>query len=144
MFVDAPGALSRIDDRYMGHDYRYGLMSFADASKPFADTGGGQMRGRVTNSLGRFDFDTGKLQSFFAGPTHALQEICFVPRSANAPEGDGWVMAVASNFAEMKSELVIADTAALEAGAVARVKLPFRLSNQIHGNWVPRAALEQA
>jgi carotenoid cleavage dioxygenase-like enzyme len=144
MFVDAPGALSRIDDRYMGHDYRYGLMGFADATKPFDDGSSGAMRGRVTNSIGRYDFATGRLESFFAGSSHALQEVCFVPRSPTAPEADGWVMAVASDFAEMKSELVIADTAALADGPVARVKLPFRLSSQIHGNWVPRAALGTA
>jgi carotenoid cleavage dioxygenase-like enzyme len=144
MFVDAPGALSRIDDRYMGQHYRYGLMTYADASRPFHEAPGGRMRGRVTNTMGRYDFATGKLQGCFAGPAHALQEICFIPRGPNAPEGDGWVMAVASNFDDMKSEVVIADTAMLEAGPVARVKLPFRLSSQIHGNWVPRSAVHQA
>jgi carotenoid cleavage dioxygenase-like enzyme len=139
MFIEAPGALSRIDDRYMGQDYRYGLMGFADGAQPF-DDGSGTMRGRVTNSIGRYDFATGRLESFFAGSSHALQEVCFVPRSPAAPEADGWVMAVASDFKEMRSELVIADTASLADGPVARVKLPFRLSSQIHGNWVPRTA----
>jgi carotenoid cleavage dioxygenase len=46
-------------------------------------------------------------------------------------------MGVATDYATMKSELVIADTADLAAGPVARVKLPFKAPGQIHGNWVP-------
>jgi carotenoid cleavage dioxygenase len=35
----------------------------------------------------------------------------------------------------MQSELVIADTRQLDAGPIARVKLPFRLHMQVHGCW---------
>ena len=37
----------------------------------------------------------------------------------------------------MKSELVVADAMRLDEGIIARVKLPFRLHSQVHGNWVP-------
>ncbi len=99
------------------------------------------MRGRVTNSLGKFDFVNGTVDALFAGPTHSLSEICFAPRSATAEEGDGWVMAVATNAASMKSELVVGDTRDLAAGPIARVRLPFKAPGQIHGNWVPRSQL---
>ena len=42
---------------------------------------------------------------------------------------------VAANYAEMRSELIIADARNLEAGDVARVILPFRSSAQVHGIW---------
>lgn len=131
-FQDKPGALSRIDDRLMGHDYRYGLLSYSDDFQAFTGTGR-----RPTNSFGKFDFVTGEVETMFAGPEFGLQEIAFAPRSADAPEGDGWVMALATNYDTMKSELVIGDTADLAAGPVARVRLPFRAPQQIHGNWVP-------
>ncbi len=44
-------------------------------------------------------------------------------------------MGVASNYAEMASELVIVDAQRMEEGAVATVKLPFRLRSGTHVNW---------
>ncbi|HSG33097.1 MAG TPA: carotenoid oxygenase family protein, partial [Sphingomonadaceae bacterium] len=133
LFQDKPGALSRIDDRFMGHGFRYGLLSFADATKPFDGDAGGRT---PSNSLGKFDLASGKVEAMFAGSHHALQEIAFAPRSPDAPEADGWVMAMATDYQRMKSELVIGDTADLAAGPVARVRLPFKAPGQIHGNWV--------
>lgn len=141
LFPEAAGALSRIDDRRQGLDYRYGFLGYADITKPWDEKAGGPMRGRVTNSYGRFDFVTGRVDSLFAGPTHMLAEVCFAPRSATAAEGDGWVMGVANNVATQKSELVIGDTRDLAAGPIARVRLPFKAPGQIHGNWVPRSEL---
>lgn len=133
-YPDKAGALSRIDDRYMGHDFRYGLLGFADEYLPFSGEAGGR---RPVNSLGRFDFASGEVEAMFAGPEFGLQEIAFAPRSPDAPEADGWVMAMGTNYETMKSELVIGDTAHLAAGPVARVRLPFKAPGQIHGNWVP-------
>lgn len=142
LYPDAPGALSRLDDRYITHPYRYGFMGFADATKPFDTARGGEMRGRITNSYGRFDFASGGLQAFFAGDVHGLQECSFAPRSAGAPEGDGFLLGVASNYAERNSELVVVDATTLRQ--VARVRMPFRLSNQIHGIYVPSGDLPRA
>ena len=43
------------------------------------------------------------------------------------PRGDGYVVGIASNYAEMASELHIVDAQRMEEGAVAVVKLPLRL-----------------
>jgi len=84
------------------------------------------------------------VSTYFAGPTHSLAEPSFVPRgkaSRNAvmhgsgDEGDGYIIGLASNLAEMRSELVIADSQHLEDGDVARVILPFRTSG-LHGLWI--------
>jgi carotenoid cleavage dioxygenase-like enzyme len=129
--------LVRIDNRYLTQKQRYGYMGYADPARPFNQARAGNIQGRVTNCYGRYDFDTGKMSSsFFAGDVHSLQECCFVPRSKDAPEGDGYLMGVASNYAEMRTELVIADAMRLEEGAIARVKLPFRSTAQVHGIWV--------
>jgi len=136
-FPDKAGALSRIDDRFMGRDFRYGFLAFADERAPFQ---GGASGRRPVNSLGRFDFATGAVEAMFAGPEYALQEVAFAPRSPDAPEADGWLMAMATNYQSMKSELVIGDTRDLAGGPVARVKLPFKAPNQVHGNWVPAGA----
>jgi carotenoid cleavage dioxygenase len=50
-------------------------------------------------------------------------------------------MGVANNYAEMRSELIIADAQRLEEGDVARVLLPFRATSQVHGRWVDESEL---
>jgi carotenoid cleavage dioxygenase-like enzyme len=126
--------LGKVDLRTMTLQSRYLYTSYTDPERPY-DRGkaGANAPARVPNSYGRFDVATGKLDSYFAGPTHSLQECTFVPRGA--AEGDGYLIGVASNFAEMRSELVIADAQRLGEGDVARVLLPFRISSQVHGVW---------
>jgi carotenoid cleavage dioxygenase len=136
LFPNMPGALSRIDDRYIGRDYRYGFLGYSDASRPFDPKALGISRLPI-NCYGRFDFEAGTVQAMFAGPDYGLAEVAFAPRSADAPEGDGWVMGVATNYSRQRSELIIGDTADLAAGPVARVRLPFKAPSQVHGNWVP-------
>ncbi len=97
---------------------RYGYTGYGDATKPFDEKRAGNLRGRVTNCYGRFDFTSGKLDTYFAGDAHSLQECCFVPRRPGAPEGDGYLIGVASNYAEMRSELVIADATRLSEGTL--------------------------
>jgi carotenoid cleavage dioxygenase len=96
----------------------------------------GRAAGFAANSWQRIEIGSGEVRTFFAGDAMALQECCFVPRSKDAPEGDGYLMGVAANYAEMRTELVIADAMRLEEGTVARVKLPFRSTPQVHGIWV--------
>ena len=135
--------LGRVDDRYLSLPYRYAFTAYADKQRPFAEWKAGNMGGRVNNCYGRFDLSTGKMSSYFAGDTHSLQEVCFVPRK-NGAEGEGYVMGVASNYAEMRSELVIADAKHLEDGDVARVILPFRATAQVHGRWMDEDELPLA
>jgi carotenoid cleavage dioxygenase len=70
-----------------------------------------------------------------------LQEVTFVPRHETAEEGDGWLIGTASNYAEMRTELVVADTRHPEDGTVGRVILPFRSNVQVHGRWYSDAQL---
>jgi carotenoid cleavage dioxygenase len=127
--------LGRVDTRFMTLEHRYGFTGYGDAQRPFDEARAGNLKGRVTNCYGRFEFATGKLNSYFAGPTHSLQECCFVPRAGSTEEGDGYLIGVAQNYAEMRSELIIADAKNLEAGDIARVILPFRSTAQVHGLW---------
>jgi carotenoid cleavage dioxygenase len=127
--------LGRIDERRMGLDNRYAYTSFRDEAKPFDAARAGTSNARITNCYGVFDMKDQTMRSFFAGDTHSLQEVTFIPRSPTAAEGDGWLIGVAQNYAEMRSELVIADARRPEEGAIARVLLPFRSSAQVHGRW---------
>ena len=132
VFPGPASDLGKVDDRYMGHPYRNIFTSYSDKARPFDEARAGNLGGRVVNCYGRFDLASNKITSLFAGDTHSLQECCFVPRTG-APEGDGWIMGVASNYAESRSELIVADAQSMTE--VARVILPFRSSAALHGKW---------
>lgn len=136
---DAPGEFPRIDDRMAGKPYRHGWMVTYDLDKPYNGPPG-PFAG-VLNALTHFDLATGEEQSWWCGPDGSLQEPCFIPRSADAPEGDGWMVALVDNHVTNYSDLCIFDALAVAKGPVARAKLPIRLRQGLHGNWADAGKL---
>ncbi len=130
----ANSPLARIDDRFVSLPNRYVFAGHRDGARPATEGA------RGANCYQRIDLHSGEVRTFWAGESLTLQECCFAPRSDGA-EGEGWLLGVASNHAEMASELVVVDAQAPEAGAVARVKLPFRLRSGTHGLWIGEAEL---
>lgn len=124
--------LVRVDDRYLSLPYRYIYSGFHDRSKPYDAARAGE-RASVNNSYFRFDIESGEFRSWYVGDTHSLQELSFIPRSADAAEGDGYLIGTASNYADMRTELMVVD--AVEMVELARVYLPFRAKAQVHGRW---------
>lgn len=133
----ANSPLARMDDRFMGQDYKYCYVGNNNPDLPFNEEAAGMRGGRVTNTYQRVNIHTGETNTFYVGDTQGLQECMFAPRSKDAPEGDGYLIGVASNYAEMMSEVVIVDAQRMEEGAVATIKLPFRLRSGTHTNWFP-------
>jgi len=136
LFAPSVMDIGAVDRRYLTRQQQFVFTGFADPTKPFDEARAGNITGRVTNSYGRFNYASGAIDSIFAGPTHSLAEACFVPRRGSTVEGDGYLMGVAANYAEMRSELIIADAQRLGEGEIARVILPFRAAPQVHGTWV--------
>ncbi|MBZ5501694.1 MAG: carotenoid oxygenase family protein [Acidobacteriia bacterium] len=138
------GVLPRQDDRYQTLPYRIGFMPTTDPTKPL-NPKLGNLAFRPTNSYTRFDHATRATSEFFIGDDSSLQECCFIPRSKNAPEGDGYLVGVANRLLEGgRSDLVIVDALHMEDGPVATVRLPYRIYSQVHGWWVPGDALPKA
>jgi carotenoid cleavage dioxygenase len=129
----APGEFPRIDDRMAGKPYRHGWMITYDLAKPYNGPPG-PFAG-VINTLTHFDLATGTEQSWWCGPDGSLQEPCFIPRSADAPEGDGWLVALVDDHVRNYSDLAIFDATDVAKGPIARAKLPLRLRQGLHGNW---------
>jgi carotenoid cleavage dioxygenase len=129
----ASSPLARIDDRYLGHPYRTAFVGHQDADRPMRTDLMGRAAGFAANCWQRIDVGSGDVRSFFAGDVVGLQECCFVPRRPDAPEGDGWLVGVASNYERQASDLIIADAERMEL--VATVRLPFRLRSGTHGIW---------
>jgi carotenoid cleavage dioxygenase len=139
----ANGVLARMDDRYLGYDYRYCYVGNRDPALPYDTARGGNMGGRVTNQYLRVDVKNPAAEpgKYFVGQVQSLQECCFVPRKGARAEGEGYLMGIASNYESLSSDLVIVDAQRMEEGAIATVKLPFRLRGGTHTNWYPASEL---
>lgn len=123
---DFDAEFPRLDERFAGKKHSIGFFA---------------VRRRGTEDGGPFDtilarhFKTGRCDEWTPGPGEWVQEPVFVPRSANAAEGDGWLLTVTYKAEDNLSDLVILDATDLAAGPVARAKLPTRVPYGFHGNW---------
>ncbi len=123
LYPGVTGALSRQDDRHHTVPYRYGFLLSSDAAG---------------SRWAMFDQQTRTAKFYSPGADTSLAEMCFVPRKTGAPEGDGYLIGVASRRKEYgRSDLILVDTQHLEDGPIATVKMPYRVHGQIHGFWVP-------
>ncbi|MHA6719704.1 carotenoid oxygenase family protein [Sphingomonas sp. RS6] len=138
--MDAPCEFPRCDDRFVGRPYRHGIMLGCDISR-FATDRCGPPPWQFFNLLVHVDVVTGAVQHWFPGDAECFQEPTFVPRSPDAPEGDGYVLALVNHLESYTTELVILEALSLEKGPIARVKLPVRMRMSLHGNWLPDTAL---
>ena len=131
-------SFTRIDERFMTLPYRYTYVQYADSRFD-----SGSRLGRTDgNCLGRFDLHSNALKPYFPGAGRALQEPVFIPRSANCPEGEGYLLAVGHNLEDATTELYVLDAMRMEE--LARVTLPFRTTSQVHGTWATSAMLPLA
>ncbi len=133
------GEFPRIDDRFQTFRHHHAWWLVADPSKPFTKGCGPGFA-----NIGYKNMTNGYESVWWAGEEYHLQEPCFVPRSKDAPEGDGYLIVLADNLVANLTELVILDALAVEKGPVARVKLPFRLRSGLHGNWVDASQMPAA
>jgi carotenoid cleavage dioxygenase-like enzyme len=136
-----PGLLPRMDDRFLSLDYRYAFVGSRDNSQAPDPRRAPGLGPRASNVMQRLDVRTGEIRQCFVEPVQSLQENMFVPRKGSRGEGDGYVMAIASNYESMTSDLVIADAQRIEEGVIATVKLPFRLRSGTHVNWFSQSEL---
>jgi carotenoid cleavage dioxygenase-like enzyme len=132
--TDTAGEFPRIDDRKTGQPYRYGWMLEMDMRRP-VELRGGSAGGLLMNCLFLKDHETGAEQHYWCGPVSSLQEPCFIPRSPDAPEGDGWVVMVCNRLEDHVSDLLLFDALDIEKGPIATIHIPIRLRFGLHGNW---------
>jgi carotenoid cleavage dioxygenase len=125
---DMPGEFPRLDERRTGLTNRFGVVP----SKVRTD---GPLDTLVWHDLARSSRTT-----FTLPDGDGLSETVFVPRSQSAPEGDGWLLAVAWRGTERRSDLIVLDTSDVAHGPIATVQLTHRVPFGFHGNWVGATA----
>jgi carotenoid cleavage dioxygenase len=121
---DMTGEFPRLDERHAGLAYRHGW---------FAATA---QRGRGGfDAIAHVDLATGKraLCEFAEGDSPG--EPVFVPRSAGAAEGDGWLVGVVYRGETDTSDFVVLDAQDVAAGPIASARMPRRVPYGFHGNW---------
>jgi carotenoid cleavage dioxygenase len=123
------GEFPRTDDRFQGMPYRHGwLLGFSG----------------VRNSLGHVDLQEGRTMVWSAPSTYPTMEPCFIPRSQDAPEGDGWIIQGLTNADSQVTEFNLFNATAIAAGPIATVKLPLRLKPAYHGSWADCSRVKPA
>ena len=119
LYPEVRGVLARQDDRYHTVPYRYGFL----------------LAGR--EGWACIDHQKQAAKFFTPGPDTSLAEMCFVPRRKDAPEGDGYLIGVATRLKENgRSDLILIDAQHPEEGVIATVRMPYRIPGQVHGFWV--------
>jgi carotenoid cleavage dioxygenase-like enzyme len=132
--TDTPGEFPRIDDRFAGRPYRHGWMLEMDYARP-VELKGGSAGGLLMNCLFHKDLVSGEEQHWWCGPVSSLQEPCFIPRSKDSPEGDGWIVQICNRLEEQRSDLLLFDALDIAKGPIATIQLPIRMRFGLHGNW---------
>jgi carotenoid cleavage dioxygenase len=123
---DLDGEFPRVDPRVETRRHRHGWYA--------ADTSGASTI--RMNAIAHLDLQTGARQMHELSGGDATSEPVFTPRSADAPEGDGWVTAVVYRAAENRSDLLIFEALDIAKGPVATAQVPRRVPFGFHGNWV--------
>jgi carotenoid cleavage dioxygenase len=116
----------RFDERRAGLSYRHG---YAAALIP------GEQDPNGFNALVHHDLATGRRSERRLAAGDATGEPVFVPRAADAAEGDGYLLAVVYRGAEQRSDVLVLDASDLAGEPLATVELPHRIPFGFHGNW---------
>jgi carotenoid cleavage dioxygenase len=95
--------------------------------------------------LVKYDLETGGYIAFSAGPRWFYNEPGFAPRDHPQAEDDGYLVTLAWNPKDLRSEILVFDArgAKLAEGPVACVPLPRRVPNGFHATYVSQAVLER-
>jgi carotenoid cleavage dioxygenase len=126
---DLQAEFPRIDDRRAGLCNRHSWFAAATA----------RGLGGAFNSIAHVDNTTGARRLYELTGGDATSEPVFVPRAADATEGDGWLLATVWRAAENRSDLLVFEATEVDRGPIATVELASRVPFGLHGNWVPAA-----
>lgn len=122
---DLDGEFPRVDPRVETLKHAHGW--FAGET-----TSAGTVR---MNAIAHYDFTKGRRQTYVFDGGDSVSEPVFVPRSADAAEGDGWLTATVYRAGEDRTDLAIFEAQDVEKGPIALAEVPRRVPFGFHGNW---------
>ncbi|KAH7009678.1 hypothetical protein EDB80DRAFT_574123, partial [Ilyonectria destructans] len=104
-----------------------------DPSRPYDVAKCGSPAGGLFHVLTHYNWETGEVDEYFDGPGTTFQEPVFIPESADAPEGHGYLLALMNRLDELRNDIWL----------VASIKLPLKFKLGFHGNWVDRREIDE-
>ncbi|MFB8003470.1 carotenoid oxygenase family protein [Nocardia sp. NPDC056000] len=125
--ADRSGEFPQYDWRRGTREHRYSY--FAGAGGPAG----------LFNAVVKVDHRTGKLTSCELGAS-SVGEPLFVPRTRDAEEDDGWLLALNHELIDNRSQLLILDARDLERGPLATAWLDHHIPWGFHGTFTHRIA----
>jgi carotenoid cleavage dioxygenase len=123
---DGISEFPRIDERLLGRRHRY--VTVGAASGPALTSG-------EHDVLCRADLTTGAWETYETGAT--IGEVVFAPRPGGTDELDGWYLTFGTSLDDGHSALWVWDAGDFPGPPRARVRIPQRVPNGLHGNWFP-------
>jgi carotenoid cleavage dioxygenase len=119
----------RIDDRLVGHEHRYLTVA--------AVSGRHELVRGEHDRLIRYDMQTGRSDAFDCDGV--IGEVTFAPRPGGTEELDGFYVGFATSFGKDRSAWgYVWDASEFPTDPVAKVSIPQRVPNGLHGNWFPQ------
>lgn len=125
----APQEFPRPDERYLTQPYRHAWA--------VAIAGEGEQSIQSGAALYHHDVIARTRSVHHFGPHCLAGEFVFVPRAADAPEGDGFAMGFVIDTQSRSTRLVILDAQAIAAAPLAVVHIPHIVPQGFHGNFLP-------
>ena len=123
----------RLDERYLefgmvnaeywGRPYRYSYNMIAHPNSFLFD------------GILRYDHTTGQSQQYLFGEGRFGSESPMAPCHDSQAEDDGYVVSFVTDMNTDRSECVVLDASCIDAGPVARILLPHRISSGTHSCW---------
>ncbi len=117
----------RPDERFIGKPYRYAFTVALPRDGAFT---------KAETRIFKHDLEQNTRTVHDFGPGRFPGEFVLVPRSADAPEGDGWLMGFVINMADETTDYVILSAMDFEGEPIAIIHIPHRVPPGFHGNWV--------
>ena len=95
--------------------------------------------------LVKYNLETGGYLAYSEGPHTFYNEPGFAPRDHPKSEDDGYLITIAWNDQQQRSEVQVFDAkgGGLGAGPIARILLPQRVPNGFHATWVSQAVMQR-
>ncbi len=115
-----------LDPRLVGRRQRYLVLTqaTADIGRP------------GFNAIRRIDLDGETEQSYRFDKDILVEEHLVIPKSANAPDGDAWLLGTVLDTNEGVTRLTLFDAAHLTDGPIAQAALPYSLPLGFHSHFV--------
>lgn len=91
------------------------------------------------NTVHRVEVNKGERRSYTPGPGTTIQEHVHIPSTQDGHEG--YLLFMVDVHERNGSEAHLLEAAHPEKGPLARIHIPFRQRNQVHGSWVEESEI---